>query len=230
MTDAPELDEGAWWESLADLRERITAYDGGELFADNEQLRFDRLLVDLERESRSHIEDLIGDEPLTFESDRVDELDATADVALWISFPVRDVSKVEIRRRPESDWRELDRNWYEWNEHRLILRKRSRRGTRSRRRNPLTGNANRATWGDIADKVRVTYDRGWDPVRPEVKAVQRQLINRMLRSDRLEQQMAAASPDQFAGVSPQFDQVFTEDMKQRLDDLTGVGGGRVLTL
>jgi hypothetical protein len=41
---------------------------------------------------------------------------------------------------------------------------------------------------------------------------------------RAEQSFAAASPEEWQGVSPEFDRVVTEDIRDRLSDFTTMGG------
>lgn len=213
------------YQSLSDLRGRVP-YDGPELFDDNEHLRFDELLVELEEEARGIFETLWGDETPTEETGRVDELRATDDAALLLTYPVNDVTQVEVKRSGGGDWEVYESDRWTFTDHRLILEGRPR-GTRHRRtqgRNRLVDESTRATWRDVAVAVRVTYDRGWSSVPADIKNLQGQLVTRMIRKRRLEDGFAAASPDELQGVSPDFDTVLTEDLRQRIMDVTTPGG------
>jgi len=53
--------------------------------------------------------------------------------------------------------------------------------------------------------------------------VQVSIVNRMLRLMRAEQSFAAASPEEFQGVSPEFDRVVTESIRERVADFTSPG-------
>lgn len=209
------------YQDLETIRRRID-YDGSEFFNDNEQLRFDKLLVRLEKESRGIFETLWGDETPLEETGRTDTKRATDDAAMLLAYPVQDVTKVETKRSGKDDWDTLDEHRYTHSEHRLILEAR-RRGLA--RGNELAHNTLRATWRDIASRVRVTYDRGFSGGAPnDVKSIQISLINRMLRQLRGEQNIAAASPDELAGVSPDFDAVVTDEIRSRIADVTKPGG------
>lgn len=214
------------YQDLDAIRQRVD-YDGDSLFDDNAQLRFDQLLVRLERESRGIFETLWGDQTPLTEEGRIDTMRATDDSAMLLVYPVNDVTKVERRVTNASDWKELDSDWWDFTEHRLVLARRPNTNTlRHRQRaNPLTANAERSTWRDIAAKVRVTYDRGFGEEPPaDIKSVQIALINRMLRNLRSEQTIAAASPDDFAGVASDFDSVVTDEIRARINDVTKPGG------
>jgi hypothetical protein len=137
------------------------------------------------------------------------------------------VTEVEVKRSLQSEWETVDPERYTWTDHRLILeyRRPETRQTRGGlRRNILADTAKRATWRDIASKMRVTYDRGFETVPYNIQSVQISLINRMIRLMRAEQNFAAASPDEWQGVSNQFDSVLTEDIRERIYDTTSLGG------
>ena len=221
----PTLPADAYPESLAALRRRVH-YDGSELYGEhNTQLRFDQLLVDYERQTRGIINTNHSDETFNRETGRVDE-DRARDVAVHpLVYPVQSISKVEWRKDRDRGFEELDPEWYEQREHGVELTAGLRHLHHGPHRdNPLDGDANRLSWRDVADRVRVTYDRGFDPVPPEVVDVQVALINRKLRLLRQEQTTAAASPDELAGVGPQFDQLMTEDLTARINQLTNIDG------
>lgn len=231
------------YQSLDRIRARID-HTPEELFDDNAEKRFDRLIMGttevgdtsdgdagewfgLEYETRSMIESILGDQPLGYEGDRTDEIRPGRDAALTLVYPIQDVTEVEIKRSLQSDWETLDADKYTWTDHRLILEYR-RPGTRENRgglrRNVLADTAGRATWRDIASKLRVTYDRGFEQIPGNILSIQTDLINRMIRLMRAEQNFAAASPDEWQGVSPEFDRVMTEDIRERIYDVTSLGG------
>ena len=219
MTELPEVDDDAY-QDLETIRRRVD-YDGTGLYSDNEQLRFDRLLVRLERESRGIFETLWGDETPLSQTERVDEIRATDDAALPLVYPITDVRTVEIKRSERADWRELNENRYTHSKHRLILAQR-RRG--SARGNPLADLATRTTWRDIAWRLRVTYDRGFGEEPPDdIKGIQIALINRMLRQLRQEQNIAGLSADEAGQLSGELDTVVTDDIRARISDVTKPG-------
>jgi len=227
----PELPPDAYPEDLASLRRRIH-YTGEELFGEhNTQLRFDQLLVDFERQTRGIINTSRSDETFNFEAGRVDEARARDVPVFDLVAPVQSIDTVEWLRSEQRGFEELDPEWYERQTHgvELVAGTRDLRADSRFRGNPLAGDASRLTWRDVAKRVRVTYDRGFDPVPPEVVDVQVALINRKLRLLRQEQTTAAASPDELAGVGPQFDQLMTEDLQARIQKLTNIDGVAGLT-
>lgn len=221
MVTTPTTDAEAF-QSLDSLRERVD-YDGEELFSDNAQLRFDQLLVRLERESRDIFITLWGDQPPTAEDGRIDTKRTTDDSAIMLPYPVRDVTEVEVKRSLDSDWDTLDADWYDFTPHRLVLARTSL-SDRVRRGNPIAETARRATWRDIGVKIRVTYDRGFESIPYDIQSIQVTMVNRMLRHLRSEQTVAAASPDEFMGVSPDWDTVLTDEVRQRIQDVTKPSG------
>ena len=229
------------YQPLERLRERIE-YEPTDIFdaKNNPEKRFDRLLMGtdavddapspswegLEAEARKIIETRLGDEPLSKETGRVDEIRPSYDAAIPLVYPIIDVTKVEYRISLGSDWKELDAERWTHTEHSLILEY-GRRGYPAGggvRRNRLADTATRATWKDLASRLRVTYDRGFDPVPADILSVQVALVNRMLRQIKAEQTFAAASPEEFAGVSPEFDAIMTDKIQRRIDQFTPLGG------
>lgn len=225
MAETPTVgSEG--YQDLDAIRQRVD-YGGSDLFNDNAALRFDQLLVRLEEESRGIFETLWGDQTPLTEEGRIDEKRATDDAAMLLVYPINDVTKVERKTTMGSDWKTLDSDWWDFTEHRLVLARRPNTNTlRHRQRgNPLTANANRSTWRDIASKIRVTYDRGFGSEPPaDIKSIQISLINRMLRNLKGEQTVAAASPDELAGVASDFDATVTDEIRDRVADVTSPGG------
>lgn len=210
------------YTTLSELRQRVN-YVGDDFFDDNAALRFDELLVRLEREARGIFVTLWGDQTPLTETDRVDEKRTTDDAALLLAYPVNDVSTVELKRSTGSDWTTLDADRYDYSDHRLILTNRARNAPRNRA-NELTRYAGRTTWQDLAAKIRVTYDRGFGAEPPaDIKSVQVQLINQLLRNLKREQTVAAASPEEMAQMSAQAE-VVTEEIRDRIADVTSPGG------
>lgn len=212
------------YQDLSRIRQRVN-YEGEDFFSDNHQLRFDELLVELEEESRGIFETLWGDETPLEETGRIDTIRATDDAAMPLVYPITDVTKVERKVSLASDWDTLDTDWYDHTEHRLVLARRPNTNTMRRRQrgNPLTADADRATWRDIAAKLRVTYDRGFGTEAPQdVQSIQVALINRMLRQLKREQTVAAATPEELAGMS-ETAEILTEELRSRIADVTSPG-------
>jgi len=236
------------YQSLDRLRTRLE-YEPSDLFdGPNAAAEFDRLLygtnldaadgVDggatdvtpdwegLEGEARKIIETRLGDEPLTQETDRVDEIRPGDVAAETLVYPIQDISKVEYKYTLRRDFQTLAPERYTHTEHTLILENRTRQVGSPRggtRRNTLADEATRATWGDIAAELRVTYDRGFDPVPADILSVQVALVNRMLRNLKTEQNIAAMEPDQIEAVTSA-EAVMTEDIEMRIREHTPLGG------
>jgi len=214
------------YQDLSTIRSRID-YQARDLYEEqNAQLQFDELLVRLEEESRGIFETLWGDETVLEETDRIDEKRTTDDAAMPLAYPIQEVTQVERKNTIGSDWEVLDSDWYDATKHRLVLAQRpnvnSLRVWRNRG-NPLTRNATRATWRDLATKIRVMYDRGFSGGAPaDVKSIQIQLINQMLRKLKREQTVAAASPEELAGMTDR-NEVLTEEIRARIADVTKPG-------
>lgn len=216
-------DTGAY-QALADIRSRID-HRPDDLFDDNAALRFDELLVRLERESRGIFETLWGDQTPLEETDRIDEKRTTDDAALKLVYPIQDVTKVERKVSLASEWKELDDEWYDYDDHHLILARRpNTRLMRQRQRgNVLAGDAERAPWRALGEKIRVTYDRGFAGGAPaDIKSLQIQLISNMLTKLRTDQTIAAGSPDELA-QAVDTDMIVTEEIRDRISDVTSPG-------
>lgn len=225
----PTVSTGAdAYQSLDRIRQRID-YDAGDFYdGGNAALRFDELLVELEEESRGIFETLWGDETPLTETDRVDTIQPTDNAAIPLVYPITAVSEVEYKRTLANDWQTLEAEWYTNTEHRLILSDRPNANTlrhRYARGNPVTDAAERTTWSDLAAKLRVTYDRGFGADPPQdIQSIQIQLIENMLASRKLQQSLAAGSPDEISQVLNQ-DSVVTEEVRQRIADVTTPGYG-----
>jgi len=208
------------YQDLSRIRERIN-YEGTDFFDDNEQLRFDELLVKFERESRGIFETLWGDQTPLTETGRTDEIRTTYDSAIPLVYPVNDVSEVERKNTLASDWTVVDENWYDWTNHRLVLARRPNVNSmrHSERGNAVARDAERATWRDFATKIRVTYDRGFGEQPPgDILSIQIQLINQLCRQLKREQTVSAASPEEFAGQT-ETNEVLTDEIRARISDV-----------
>jgi len=212
------------YQDLDRIRERIE-YGAGEFYDDNAELRFDELLVELEKESRGIFETLWGDETPLSEVDRVDTIRATDDAALALVYPIQQIREVETRQSVGDDWETLDADNYTATEHKLILATRDTSYVlrRHSHANPLGSFAGRGAWVDLASSIRVTYDRGFDPIPTDILSIQITLINRMLRQLRGEQTVAAADPGELGDVASQLDNIVNDDIRRRIGDVTSPG-------
>jgi hypothetical protein len=210
------------YQDLDRIRQRID-YEAGDFFNDNAQLRFDELLVELERESRGIFETLWGDETPLTETDREDVIQPTDNAAIPLVYPIQSVATVEYKRTLSSTFEELDTEWYTHTEHRLILTDRPNSNAlryRYARGNPIADAAERTSWNDLAAKLRVTYDRGFGAEPPaDILSIQVALIENMLGSRKLSETISAGSPEQIR-ESITADDVVTEAIRERVGDVT----------
>jgi len=234
------------YQSLERLRARID-FEPDDLFGEsaNAEKRFDRLLMGeaavgdapkgdgwrgLEAEARDIIENLSGDIPYNREPERVDEVRAPDTATIQLAYPVNSVATVEVKRTLRDDYEELRDYQYDVTDHHLIAEFGTRAGqTRqangSRRPvNELLYTTQRMNWRDRVRKVRVTYDRGYEEVPYQIQSAQADLVGRAIRKMRADQTFAAASPDEFAGVSPEFDDLLTDEIRRRIEDTTSLSG------
>jgi hypothetical protein len=213
------------YQDLDRIRQRLD-YEPDDFFSGgNAELEFDELLVEFEEESRGIFETLWGDQTPLTETARVDTKQATDDAAIPLVYPINDVTKVEVKRTLASEWDTLDEDWYTHTDHRLILSNRPNTNTLRRRQrgNSLTDTAERTTWGGLAEKLRVTYDRGFGSEPPaDILSIQVQLINNMCRARKREQTVAAASPEEFAGQT-ETNEIVTDEIRSRVSDVTKPG-------
>jgi len=155
------------------------------------------------------------------ETDRVDVFDAPDKPGIQLTFPVDTVSKVEISNRP-GDWRELDTELYSNDEQKLEVKQSliDRSYPFHNNLNPLKYHSNRATWSGVAERVRVTYDRGYtvDNIGYDIKEVQQEIIRRMLVHYRQEQNLANITPDEIQGFQNR--EILTEDIKERIGGIS----------
>lgn len=187
---------------------------------------YNSLLETLEAESRGLIDSYLGDESFEEETGRVDEIIATDDSALTLIYPVQDVISVEYKRTFGSEWVTLPENRYDFSKHKLIL---SSYPYRNRRipgvgagRSRIARNTLRTTWSQFCSKVKVTYDRGFATIPDNILNIQATLINKMLRQLRQEQNLSAIQPDNVQNFVD-FDDLMTEDIMRRLDEITSMG-------
>jgi hypothetical protein len=216
--------EAGAYQDLDRIRQRLD-YRGRDFFDNNEELQFDELLVQLEAESRGIFETLWGDETPLEETERVDEFRATDDAAIPLVYPITDIREVETRQSPGDDYETFDADRYTFDAHRLILGSRSRALSTSRRDAGYSHRrfAARPTWVDFAESLRVTYDRGFGTEPPEdIQSIQIGMIENALRQRKLEQTVAAASPDELVEAAS-MDEFLTDEIRQRVSDVTSPG-------
>jgi len=227
------------YQPIERLKARVD-YEPTDFFENNEAKRFDRLLggeayvgddpegwAGLEAESRAIIETNTGDETWNEELERVDTLRPPDNPQIPLVYPIQQIRTVEIKRSQRDEWETLEDYEYDRTDHALVLARQSRtrkNGRSLRPTNELLSTTKRTTWMDVAVSVRVTYDRGFNPIPTDIQHIQVRLVNQALRQLKAEQTIAAANPEQFAGVSPDMDAVLTESIRQRIDDLTPLGG------
>ena len=211
------------YTELSTLKQRIE-YKGDDYYDIHPEEKFDELLTQLEKESRQLINNHKGSAGLSFtfekETDRTDTIRAPNARTVQLVYPVQNVSKVEIELF-DKGYNELDDTSYDSTRHNLILQRSAFpfiNDTRQRKRK-LDRNITDPTWNDICTKVRVTYTRGYDSIPENVKNVQIQMINKMLRNLRMEQGIQSVEPDnvsQFVDAGT----VMSEDIRQSLDDIS----------
>jgi len=211
------------YQSLARLRERVE-YEGGDFFSDNEQLRFDELLVKLEAESRAIFENLYGDVTPKAQDGRIDERQAVDNKALSLPYPIRDVTEVEVQYNVGGDFETLDTEWYSHTEHHLILDSDRIPRTRFnlRRQRGIERFASQPGWLDLCERLRVTYDRGFESIPQDILSVQVQIVNNLLRQLRLEQNVEAAAPDEYRAMTDGME-VVTDEIKSRISSIASPG-------
>jgi len=213
------------YQDLPRIRDRVD-YQPDDFYTDpNAAIQFDELLVKFEKESRGIFKTLWGDQTPLTEEGRVDTFRAPDVAAHQLVYPITDVQTVEIKRTLSSDWETLDSEWWDFDDHHIVLARRpTLNGVRYHTDgNPADDNAQRAEWADLAAKVRVTYDRGFGEAPPaDVLSIQVDLINNLLRQRKREQTVAAASPEEFAGQT-ETAEVVTQAIRDRISDVTKPG-------
>lgn len=183
--------------------------------------KFDDILTELEKRTRSVINQQIGGRSLLYESDREDVYQAPSSRNVSLVYPVQEVKKVE--RYYRNEWDTVDEERYYFTDFNLVLRgryerKRYRPGA-WRAKNPLTRNTESYVWNDLADKVRVTYDRGFEEIPHSVKDIQKTLIKRYLTHMRQDQNLSLQNPEDVQSLFENRS-VFTEDLQKRMDKIT----------
>ncbi len=211
------------YTELSTLKQRVE-YQGDDYYDVNPEDKFDDLLTQLEKESRQLINNYKGSAGLSFtfekETDRVDTIRAPNARTAQLVYPVQSVSKVEIELY-DKGFQELDDTSYDATRHNLILERSAFpfvREFRPRERK-LDRNITDPVWNDICTKIKVTYTRGYDSIPENVKNVQIQMVNKMLRNLRMEQGVESVEPDnvsQFVDAGT----VMSEDIRESLDDIS----------
>lgn len=211
------------YQSLARLRDRVE-YEGTDFFTDNEELRFDELLIKLEAESRAIFENLWGDVTVAAEDGRIDTRQATDDEALPLPYPIRDVTEVEVQFTTGGDWETLEQRQYSHTEHNLILESNTLPRTRYqiRQRRGIERFAAQPSWVDLCERLRITYDRGFESIPQDILSVQVQIVNNLLRQLRLEQNVEAASPDEYRAMTDGMT-VVNEEIQSRISSIASPG-------
>ena len=206
--------------SNSEIKARID-FNGEDFYDINPEQKFDELITNLEEDSRAEINGQIGGRSYEKETDRTDVLDASDKDILELVFPIQSVSQVETYRR--NGWETLDDERYEHTAHNLellpIIRREYGNYLRYRHVNPLSQRTMELTWNDIATRVRVTYDRGYDEIPHMIKEVQYDMINRMLTHLRQDQNISKIEPDK---ATEQLNNrtVLTKDIMKRLNKVS----------
>ncbi len=214
------------YQTVEEIEDRIE-YVGDDFFTSNADPSFDTLVTTLEAESRALIESYKGDIQFDKETDKEVVKQSPDGASLQLQFPIQSISKVEYKRTPSDSWNELDSDRYYSTKHSLVLSsypaiyKTEHYGNKDA--NILTNNSNRLSWMDFSQRLRITYTRGYDEVPANIKNIQIALINKMLRQLRNEQVTEALSPDQVRNFDMNFDTLMTEDIRERLDEITSHG-------
>lgn len=210
--------------SLDELKTLVepTGFNEEDYFETHSQPKYEDLLQRLEEQSRALINNQLMGEGYKEETDRVDTLRSPDKPELQLAYPVNNVSKVEIASVPDGDWKTLDTGKYSFDLQGLRLRKQLLLNEDEYWNiiNPLRRHGGRATWAHIADRVRVTYDRGFTTsnIPLTIKEVQREIIRRQLTHLRQDQNLSNLSPDSI----PEFNQrtLITDDIENRLSKIT----------
>jgi len=194
---------------------------GQDFFQTNPEPQFEDLLDTLEKRSRAIINGELKGEGYERETDRVDTVDAPDKPVIQLVYPVDTVSQVEVSVKP-GDWRTLDTEIYSNDDQKLEIKQSfiERDYPFFSNRNPLTRESNKATWAKVAERVRITYDRGQtvDNIPQGIKEVQQEIIRRMLVHYRQEQNLANITPEEVQGFNQR--QIKTDDIMTRIDTIS----------
>lgn len=214
------------YQETSQIKNRIP-YNKNQFTEDDYNPSFDELIEMLEEESREIINSYMGDESFHYEEDRVDNILARETKGLSLVYPVRDVSKVEIKRYGE-DWRELDTSRWTNDEHSIYLRKyppQIFKGYEDRRYSDVSYIGMR--WTDFCTEVRVTYDRGYEEIPANVKNIQISIITNILNEMRQKQANSVFDPSD-NNLVIDLDQIMSKDIRRSLDDITSFGKNAVI--
>jgi len=219
------------YASTSTIKDRID-YTKEDFYDVQAEDKFNSLLTQLEKESRSLIDSYMGDATFSKETGKTAKIEAPSDVTVPLIYPVNDVTKVEYRKHPGDSWNTLDSEDYTYSDHRLILQRLPKFRRRilgvSRHSNPLKAHISKVKWSDFASKIKVTYDRGYvdsagnESLPQNVINVQINLINKILRNLKEEQNVQAIQPDEVTNYV-ETEGIMTEDITDIMDEMTALG-------
>lgn len=210
------------YNEIEDIKKALEPYnlDEEKLYEVSPNANYDELLESYEERTRAMINEEIGGETFEFEENREDELNPSNSRFQQLSYPVQEVKKVE--RYHKGEWKEISSKRYIPTKFGLKLRRfprpRDLYSRRIRRMFQRDIEARSYTWNDLAEYLRVTYDRGFEEIPSEVKNLQLELIVRMIQKARTQQNLSVLKPEeiqQAIGVD-----IITDDIRSRLDKLT----------
>ena len=216
---------GDEYQTTSTITNRLS-YEADEFFSSGAaQSDFEDLVDRLEEESRGLIESYMVDVTFNEELGKTVEKFSPDTQTISLAYPVKDVSKVEYKTRFGADWKELDSDKYDHDKHVLKLYDYPAlyyRGTKYRHpQQHYRIEESRITWKDFSRKLRITYDRE-GTIPNDVKNIQIDMINKMLRKMRFEQSITAIDPGDPNLDVPSND-ILTEDIRRRLDNITSRG-------
>jgi len=195
--------------------------EGEEFYEKFPEPEFDALLTTFEEESRAVINGQIKGQGYEKETGRTDTFDAPDKPTIQLTYPVDTVSKVERQVRP-GEWKTLDSDLYTHDDQQLKVKETfvDREYPFKNNLNPLTYYSNRATWSGVGNRIRVTYDRGFETanIPNEIKSIQKKIIRRMLVHLRQEQNLANLNPDDVQAFNTR--RILTEDIKDRISTIS----------
>ena len=209
------------YTDIETIKDRVE-YEGEDFYDLNPESNFDELLTQLEKESRSIIENHMGDVSFSEETDKEEEFVNPSGTRIQLDYPINNVSKIEVLRHIGDNYETLDSDLYEVSKHGVNLEKYPNDEkflTARYHQNPLGHNVNKVRWENIAEKVRITYDRGFTDVPQNIKSIQITIVNRLLRQLKNEENIQALSPDEAANL-PERQVILTDELKNRLDNVT----------
>ncbi len=205
--------------TVDDITPRIH-YDETDFSGDSAD--FDSLIQRLEKESRGLIESYMGDITFSAETDKTVTLIPKDSSAIPLEYPINNINSVEYKRKISGDWKTLDTDRYTNSDHRLVLRRYpemfyQRKGYE--RMNRLNRDISRLSWSDFCEELKIDYDRGFESIPENVKSIQLDMINRLLRKLKMEQNISTMNPEDIQSIT-QANVVMTEDIKSSLDEIT----------